>query len=182
MRPILSAVELAQVQEIRIDDVRSIAEHKPPGKDGSYLQDLGRHPTRLTILGVVSDPNARTFIEDLKAEMRAGKPVPFVSDITSDTELRMTIIDDVGVRQLAGKPDRFGYAITLHEYVEPAVPETAALFEADILDDAAALLDNLVDGLDLAAAFATGLERFTGPLGDLLTRLTTFREQLEATP
>lgn len=178
MRPLLAAIELPQVQEIRVADVRSLAEHKPPGKDGSLLQDLGRVPTYLTLWGVATGPTAPTFLEQMKAEMRAGEPVPFVADITSDTELEQVIIDDVEIRQLAGRPDRFAYAITLREHFEPVEPEELSALEAGILGEAGDLLGDLVDGLDLAAGFATGLERFVEPLGDLLERLTTFGTDL----
>jgi hypothetical protein len=179
-RPLLAAIELPQVQEIRIADVRSIAEHKPPGKDGSLLQDLGRVPTCLSVWGVATDPDAPAFLDQLKTAMRAGDPVAFVADITSDTELENVIIDDVEIRQLAGKPDRFAYAITLRENMKPAVPEDTSALDADIFGDATDLLGDLLDGLDLAAGFATGLERFVQPLGDLLERLTTFRNDVEA--
>ncbi len=177
MRPMLSTIELPQVQEIRVDDLRSLAEHNPPGMDGSLLQDLGRTPTCLTVWGVATGPDAPTLVEQLKAEMRAGSPVDWVADITVDTELEQVVIDDVQVRQLAGRPDRFAYAIALREYIEPVEPADTSSLDADILGDATDLLDDLVDGLDLAAGFATGLERFVEPLGGLLERLTAFNQQ-----
>jgi hypothetical protein len=48
------------------------------------------------------------------------------------------------------------------------------------LGDAAGLLDDLLDGLDLAAGFATGLDQFVQPLGDLLERLINFRNDVDA--
>ena len=42
MRPMLDDIELPQVQEIAAYDRRMLAEHKPPGMDGSLLQNLGR--------------------------------------------------------------------------------------------------------------------------------------------
>ena len=180
MRPLLATIELPQVQEIRISDVRSVTEHKPPGKDGSLLQDLGRVPTDVTVWGVATGPDAPAFIDRLKAAMRAGAPVAFVGDITSDTELEDVIIDDVEIRQLAGKPDRFAYLITLREHMKPTEPEDTSALDADIFGEAGDLLGDLLGGLDIAAAFATGLERFVLPLGDLLERLTTFRNDIEA--
>jgi hypothetical protein len=180
VRPLLAAIELPQVQEIRVADIRSIAEHRPPGKDGSLLQDLGRVPAHLTVWGVATDPNTPALLEQLKTAMRAGDPVPFVADITSDTEIENVIIDDVEVRQLAGKPDRFAYAVTLREHMEPVRPADVSAFNADILGDAAGLLDDLLDGLDLAAGFATGLDQFVQPLGDLLERLINFRNDVDA--
>ena len=82
------------------------------------------------------------------------------------------LIDDLQVRQVAGQPDRYGYVVTLREYIEPVEPESADALDAGIRDDAAGLLDGLVDGLDLAVPFATGLEQFVQPLTDLLARLT----------
>ena len=82
------------------------------------------------------------------------------------------LIDDLQVRQLAGTPDRYAYVLTLREYIEPVEPEESGALDADILGDATDLLDGLVDGLDLALPFATGLEQFVQPLTDLLARLS----------
>jgi hypothetical protein len=80
------------------------------------------------------------------------------------------------VRQLAGDSGRLAYALTLREFIEPVEPESTAGLEADILGDAAGLLDGVLDGLDIALPFATGLERFVSPLTDLLGRLTQFNQ------
>lgn len=174
MRPMLAGNELPQVQELTTSDLRALAEHKPPGKDGSLLQNVGRAPTTVTVHGVASDPLALEFIDRLKQDLRSGVAVPFVADITTDTQIENVLLDDLQVRQLAGDPGRFAYALTLREFIEPVEPESTAGLEADILGDAAGLVDGLLDGLDIALPFATGLERFVAPLTDLLDRLTQF--------
>jgi hypothetical protein len=179
MRPMLSGTELPQVQELVTSDVRALAEHKPPGKDGSLLQNLGRAPTTVTVHGVATDTDALKLVETLKTELRTGVAVPFVADITTDCAIDAVLIDDVQIHQEAGRPDRYSYALTLREFIEPVEPAATDVLDADILADATDILDGLLDGLDIALPFATGLERFVQPLTDLLARLTQFREDVE---
>lgn len=172
LRPMVADLELPQVQEVRTADRRALAEHKPPDKAGSLLQDLGRAPTSVVLWGMATDPQALDVVRRLRDHLEAGEPVAFVADIVNGTEVEQVVVDDLRVRQLAGRPDRFAYALTLREHHEVVQPEPAGLLDDDILDDATSLLDDLVDGLELAAGFATGLERFLPQLGDLLARLT----------
>jgi hypothetical protein len=175
VRPMLAGAELPQVQELTTNDLRALAEHKAPGKDGSMLQNLGRAPTGVTVRGVATDPASLDLVERLKAELRTGQPVGFVADITSDTTIEQVLVDDLQVRQLAGRPDRYAYVLTLREYTEPVEPPSSAAVDADILGEAGDLLGGILDGLDLAVPFATGLDRFVAPLTDLLARLQAVR-------
>ncbi len=175
MRPMLDDLELPQVQEIGTYERRMLAEHKPPGMAGNLLQNLGRRPTRLALWGVATGPEALTFIQQLEEKFRAAKPVPFVADIVTDAAIELVLIDDLKMQELAGKPERFAYVLTLREFIKPVEPAAApASLDADILGDATSLLDDLVAGLNLAPNFATGLEQFVAPLTDLLARLREF--------
>src|SRR4249919_4292611 len=119
MRPMLAGTELPQVQQISTADLRALAEHKPPGMDGSLLQNLGRAPTTITLSGVATDPKALELVATLKRDLRTGSAVPFVADITTGCAIDNVLIDDLQVRQVAGKPDRYAYVVTLREYIEP---------------------------------------------------------------
>jgi len=171
MRPMLDDIELPQVQEITAYDRRMLAEHKPPGMDGSLLQNLGRRPAHLTLWGVKTGPDALEFVETLELKYRAGQAVPFVADIIADAEIQQVVIDDLQWQELAGRPQRFSYVVVLREFIEPVEPEDTTALQEDILSDAGDLFDDLLDGLDFALPFATGLERFLGPLTDILGRL-----------
>jgi hypothetical protein len=171
MRPMIDELELPQVQEINTLDRRALAEHKPPGMQGSLLQNLGRRPTSLVLGGVATGAQARRLIDDLYAKFEAGLPVAFTADIVADAEIEQMLIEDLQYRDLAGKPERFAYVVTLREHIEPVEPEDTSLLDDDILGEARDLLDDLVDGLNIGLDFATGLERFVSPLGDLLGRL-----------
>ncbi|WP_218867040.1 hypothetical protein [Cellulomonas soli] len=172
----LAGEELPQVQDLTTVDRRALAEHKAPGKDGSMLQNLGRAPTGITLSGVASGPSALDVVERLKADMRTGQPVAFVADITADTDVEQVLVDDVQVRQLAGSPDRYAYVVTLHEFTEPVEPAATDALDADVLGDAEDQLGDVLDGLDLAVPFETGLDRFVAPLSDLLDRLVALRQ------
>lgn len=171
MRPMIDDLELPQVQEIRTFDLRALSEHKPPGMAGSLLQNLGRRPTMLLLWGVASGPEARGFLASLEDKFRAALPVPFTADIVQEAGLDKVRIADLKLDELAGKPERFTYVLTLREHLEPAEPEDTSPVDEDLLGDAAGLIDGLVDGLGFGLDFLTGLEQFVAPLSDLLTRV-----------
>lgn len=171
MRPMLDDLELPQVQEITTRDLRVLAEHKPPGMEGSLLQNMGRRPTRLVLCGVAVGPEVLEFVEKLDEKFRSGNAVPFIADIIADAEIEEMVIDDLQWQELAGKPERFAYVLTLREFIEPVEPEDASFLDSDILDEAQGLIDQLVEGLDLGLLFSTGLERFVPVLDDFLSRV-----------
>jgi hypothetical protein len=171
MRPMLDDLELPQVQAITTCDRRSLAEHKPPGMQGSLLQNLGRHPARLLVSGVVTGTTSDDFAKKLDKKFRDAKPVPFVADIVTDAKIDQVFIDDLRLQQLAGKPERYGYVLRMREFIKPAAPEDVSALDASIAEDAGGLLDDIVGGLDIAKLFATGLEKFVPIFGGLLERL-----------
>ena len=181
MRPMLDDLELTQVQEIRTQDRRALAEHRPPGMDGSLLQNLGRGPARVALWGIASGLDAKKLAEKLDDKFRAGAAVTFTADIVADAEIQKVKIDDLRLQELAGKPDRFAYVLTLREYIEPVEPADASGLDADILGEAQSLVEGLVEGLDGGAEFAAGLARFVPRLTGLLGRLQDFHKALGGT-
>jgi len=167
----LDDVALPQVQEIGTYDRRALAEHKPPGGDGSHLQNLGRNPTRVALWGVATGPDATDVVEKLEAKFRAGASMDFVADITTDTGIEKVVIDDLQLQDVEGVPERRAYVLTLRQFIEPLEPEDTSAVDTSILDEAASLMDGLVDGLAAAQAFATGLEQFVGVLSGFVDRL-----------
>lgn len=178
MRPMLDDLELPQVQEVTTLDRRVLAEHKPPGMAGSLLQNLGRRPGRFTLWGIAAGPDAKQFVEKLDGKFKDGTPVPFTADIIADAEIQQVVIDDLRLQELAGKPERFAYVLTLREYIEPIEPEDTSFLDSDILDEAQDLVGDLVEGLDIGLNLATGLEPFVSRLADLLSRLQQFGEDV----
>jgi hypothetical protein len=169
MRPMLDGLELPQVQEIGTYERRMLAEHKPPGMEGNLLQNLGRRPTRLVLWGVATGVEALSFMEKLEDKFRAAKPVPFVADIVTDSKTELMMIDDLKMQELAGKPDRFAYVLTLREFIKPVEPAVASpTLDTDILADALNELKNVTSGLEILAQ-----------LSDVITRLAAMTEALK---
>ena len=176
----LDQLELPLVQEINTLERRVLAEHKPPGMAGSLLQNLGRRPFRVALWGVAAGTvapgmEARSFVEQLDDKYRVGNPLPFTADIVADARLEQVVIEDLRVQELAGKPERYAYVLTLREYIEPVEPEDASLVDTDALADAQSLMDDLVAGIGEGMEFVAGLERFVSSMGDFLRRFEEFR-------
>lgn len=182
MRPMLDDIELPLVQEVSTHDRRALAEHKPPGMDGSLLQNLGRRPERIVLWGVAEGDDALETIQKLDEKFRAGAPLSFTADISTDSEIDKIVVDDFQAQELAGKPQRYAFTLSLREFIEPVEPEDLSALDTGILDEAAGLMDDLLGGLDAGLAFASGLERFTSSMSDLLARLQEFKSNIESTP
>lgn len=171
MRPMLDNLELPQVQEIATIEHRSIAEHRAPGLDGSLLQNMGRRPLRVALWGVATGPDALDFVEKLNGKFRAGKPLPFTADIVADASIDQVLVQDFRAEELAGKPQRYAFLLTLREYIEPIEPEDTSGIDTGVLQDAEGLMKDMVAGLDVGQAFVTGLEPFVSRMGGLLDRV-----------
>jgi hypothetical protein len=174
----LDDLELPLVQEVSTFDRRALAEHKPPGMDGSVIQNLGRRPACILLWGVATGDEARQFMDQLDLKFKEGRPVPFTADIVADANIENVLIDNLRFQELAGKPDRFAYILTLRQHQVPVEPEDVSAVDADLLADAIGQISGLVEGLDAALAFADGMSRFIPQLGGLLDRLEQTRNSL----
>lgn len=168
MRPMLDGIELPQVQEISSYDRRALAEHKPPGMSGSLLQNLGRRPARLVLWGVLTGPEALDNTQKLEDKFRAAKPVPFTADILKDSQVESMLIEDLKLQELAGKPERFAYVLTLREFIKPVEPAAAPSVDTDVLGDALDQLNSLTSGFEIL-----------GQLSDVIGRLAKLTEELQ---
>jgi hypothetical protein len=171
IRPVLDDLLLPLVQDITTNDRRMLSEHKPPGMSGSLLQNLGRRPLRIVLRGVATGPDALTTVEKLDDKFRAAKPVPFTGDIVADAHLDLVLIEDLRLQELAGKPLRLSYVLTLREFIKPVDPAPATGLDASIASDALDRVKGIVDGIAAAQALATGLARFIPQFTELLTRV-----------
>jgi hypothetical protein len=170
-QPLLDDLALPLVQEVTTEDQRVLAELKPPGMSGSLLQNLGRRPLRVVVSGVAVGPDALATMQKLDDKFRAAKPVPFAGDIVADAKLQSVLIENLQLRDLAGKPQRLAYVLTLREFIAPVDPAPAATPDAEIAADALDRLGSAIDGLAALPQLSTGLERFVPQFAALLARL-----------
>jgi outer membrane protein OmpA-like peptidoglycan-associated protein len=122
-KPMLDDVELQHVQKVEAEDEQVLAQHAVPVLEGDFLQDLGRRVTRITLVGVMVGPEAGEQLKTLRLKFRNAEPVSFVSDISTATTVDKVLIEEFGVRELAGKPARFEFTLTLREFLPPPPPE-----------------------------------------------------------
>lgn len=147
MKVKLGNLELPQVQEIYTYDRRSLAEHKPPGMRGSVFQNLGRHPTEIVLGGVATGPKARDLVEKLNDSFRDAQPLPFMATVIAGAGIRKTLIADLRLQDLAGKPERFSYGLTLREYITPETKQTGAGLDSGIRSNAKKLVGQMASNL-----------------------------------
>ncbi len=125
-KPMLGDLELQQVQKIEIDEDQALAQQSVPALEGDFLQRLGRRATQIGLTGVLTGDAAGAGLKTLQEKFRAAEPVSFVADIATATKVDQVLIEELGMRELAGRPQRFEYALTLREYTPPPKPEPPA--------------------------------------------------------
>jgi hypothetical protein len=115
-KPILDGVELQQVEWIEGDQNQIFRQHRVPALEGDFLQQLGRRAKRIKLQGVLTGSNAGKSLDTLRQKFRLAQPVSFVADIATATKVTRVLIQEMQIREQAGKPERFQYAMTLVEY------------------------------------------------------------------
>ena len=124
VRPMLGDLELEQVQLVESDEDQVVVRHSVPALEGDFLQDLGRRGARVSLTGVLTAPETKDSLADLRTRFHAGDPVAFVSDITSATAVDQVLVERMDVRELAGRPSMFEYHLTLRELNEAEPVDT----------------------------------------------------------
>jgi outer membrane protein OmpA-like peptidoglycan-associated protein len=124
VKPMLDDIELKLVQKIDTVGEQVQAQHGVPALEGDFLQGLGRRATHVTLNGVMTGTEATEDLKTLREKFRTAQPVSFVADIATATKVEQVLIEEMGVRELAGKPERFEYALTLRELIEPPATVT----------------------------------------------------------
>jgi hypothetical protein len=146
-RPMLGEIELQHVQKLDIEQDQVLTQHPVPALEGDFLQRLDRRATQVTLTGVLTGPEARDGLKSLRDKFRAAEPVSFVADITTATQVDRVFIEEMEVRELAGKPERFEYAFTLREFVPPPAVEEEEPPEIEEPENPAERIDDEVGTL-----------------------------------
>ncbi len=120
----LGDLELQQVQRLETEGDQLLVAHRVPGLEGDFLQGLGRRGSRIALTGVLSGPASGEGLKKLREKFLAAEPVPFVSDIATATKVDEILIEEMEVRDLAGKPERYEYAFVLREFTAPPAEES----------------------------------------------------------
>ncbi len=160
IRPMLGDVELEQVQRIESEEDQVLTRHEIPALEGDFLQRLGRRGSRVLFSGVLTGPESGAGLQMLREKFHAAEPVPFAADITTATQVDEVLIEELAVREVAGRPERFEYAVAVREFTEPpavASEEAAAAepspVDSQVNEEAEGLADEQVE--EIAAGVGT---------------------------
>jgi hypothetical protein len=165
----LDDLELLLVQRVRTAEERALAKHNVPGMNGAVFQNMGRRPTVVTLTGMLVGEEALDRLAELRQKFQAKQPVAFVADIVTGTRVTQVLIDDLRVRELAGKPERFAYRIVLREFIPPPSPAPA------VAPDALGPFGSLVNAIDAMGR----IPDFRDPTPPLLRMLDSFQAATE---
>lgn len=127
VRPMLDDLELPRVQKIEIDSDQILIQQEVPALEGDFWQRLEHGAARVRIVGVLTgSEEIEDKLKTLREKFHGGVPVPFVADITTATRVGDVVIEEMGIRELAGKAFRYEYSFTFVEFtaIEPPQPET----------------------------------------------------------
>lgn len=171
IKPMLADIELPLVQRVEAEERQALAQHEVPALEGDFLQGLGRRASRVTLAGVMTGPEAGESLKVLREKFRAAAPVSFVADIATATRVDEVVIEELGVRELAGRPERFEYAVTLREFVQPPAnaEEQTEVVDESAEADAEAQTEEAVEGiagevgrLEVHVTLTADVQDFTG--------------------
>jgi hypothetical protein len=146
----IGRIELTGVQSVNCEESRVLVEQHVPRQDGSIFQDLGRRPLTVFVDGLLFGAAALGGLERLRAARIAAEPLPLAADLLVASELTEVLIEDLQVRQVAGYPDRYRYALRLREYKR--LPEWAERLQQQINADVAGAADAWSDDSLVAAS------------------------------
>ncbi len=123
LRPMLGDMELQQVQFIDSDQDQILVRHAVPALEGDFWQGTGRRAGVFSLAGVLSGAESGPGLTALREQFRTATPVSFVADIADANRVDQVLIEEMEVREIAGRPLRFEYLFRLREYQPPPPPQ-----------------------------------------------------------
>ena len=179
MSVVLGDIELI-VHRIDTGERRGFAEHRLPGLNGSIFQNMGTEPVSISLEGTLHGNEALTKLEELRSKFKTGEPIAFVADIATATEVDEVIIEDLTVREIAGRPDHFRYAIKLRQDPEEGTT-MEQLLQEQIAQDSAMEAETFLKETEQVMELDAGLKEIgvdSIKIGDFLAPITDLLKEL----
>jgi hypothetical protein len=115
--------EIRTVRKLNILGRRKLVEQKVAGAYGSTISDVGRRANRILIEGEFMGESATQGITQLRTKYRAGKPMEFVSELSTYAQIPKVLIEELQIVSSSGFQNHYKYRMILREYVEPPPEE-----------------------------------------------------------
>lgn len=145
----LGKVDLPGVEHVHCRQARNVCEHRIPGLDGSFFQDMGSDPVSVEIWGsTFGDEGRSEFLTAIREKYTGAEPVIFVADTIEGTAVEEVLIRDVNVFESSQYHNVLGYHISLAEYTPPPSNDMGLSdVESGIAENAVSDFDSMVDGV-----------------------------------
>lgn len=111
-------LELRTVSNIGILDKRCVVEIEIPGKNGNILQDMGREPAKIVIIGEIMGKDSKSVLEALNKKADENKPCRLVSDKLKGISIERVFIEEFLYEEKAGTINRYAYKLVLKEVID----------------------------------------------------------------
>ncbi len=174
--PMLGDVALEHVTRAETRLVQRLAAVPVVGLAGDAQQNLGRASHVIQLAGVIVGEDAADKLGTLQEKAAAGEEMDFTADIATALELAKVVVVDARFTTEAGRPNRYGFELTLRE--SPPLPPPAEAspfggldgldlgFDTDILGDVLDAAGELQAAVEAAAEAIQQISALAG-LADL---------------
>src|SRR5829696_6784791 len=197
----LSGIVLDHLTDVAVREQARIVSHEVPGMSGDLAQTLGRVSVEVSLRGLFYGVSAIEELNRLRTAYLEHEPVDFFTESVGEGYFTQVLISRLEVSQRAGYLDQFDFACDVVEYVEPPEPvavDPIAALNTELLDEAAAFVDDVQNGLEQVSQLIELLnitsfgnpveslpkmaEEYRGLVGTGVAALTEVRELLLGTP
>ncbi len=161
--PMLGDIALEHVTWAETRLTQRLAAVPVIGLAGDAQQALGRASHEIALAGVLVGEDAADKLGTLQAKAAAGEDLDFTADIATALELAKVVVVEARFTAEAGRPNRYGFQLTLRESPPLPPPAEASPFGGlegglDLGFDPGALGDVLGDVMDQAGALQAAVE------------------------
>ena len=162
---------LNSVHNLKVEDKRSVVEHKIPGMEGGVLQDLGREPVQISFEGVIHGEEAKELLKNIRSKFKSGEAVPFASDLSGVADVTDVVIADLEYNEISGSPNSYTYSVTLKEYKPPPEKDEPAPSQEE---EAKEEVDEKADEAKSSVNYVTGkiVDGEGNPMPDVDVKIT----------
>ena len=108
--------EIRSILGVTLSGKRRISEFKVPGLEGNVFQDLGRDSLTILVEGLLSGMNSKNTFQEINSKFKLGRPIAFVTDIPSLTEISEVVIENFRAKMISGMSSNYLYLLTLKEH------------------------------------------------------------------
>jgi hypothetical protein len=108
--------EVRSILNVTISGKRHVKEFKVPGLEGNVFQDLGRDSLTIIVEGLLTGLNSKNTFQEMNSKFKLGRPVPFITDIPSLTEISEVVVEGFKAKVVSGVSLNYWYLLTLKEH------------------------------------------------------------------